>query len=260
MQTISPVTETTHLTAPKLLDDNAAVAMVAERPELTWEIVWAKTDVSAHVRRHLLRVYMTLGCMLLFAALGVVLDLIWPVHPAITGLAIAMPLMLLIAYTSPELVVLRVSGAMLLATALGASIGGTVQHALSVDSSLVGVAFGCTMLIFVVMSLCAYCATRRSALFLYGFLVSALLVLLAVGIANIFIQSKLLVWLGLYVGLVLFSIFVIVDTQLIIERIMFGEDDFVEHALDLFTDIVGIFVRLLTLLSSDDDDDDDDDE
>lgn len=43
--------------------------------------------------------------------------------------------------------------------------------------------------------------------------------------------------------------FVLYDTQLIIEKCRAGNKDFVTHALDLFIDFIGIFKRLLIILS-----------
>ena len=42
--------------------------------------------------------------------------------------------------------------------------------------------------------------------------------------------------------------FVVFDTQLIIEKLELGDVDNVKHALDLFIDLVGVFVRVLVLL------------
>lgn len=43
--------------------------------------------------------------------------------------------------------------------------------------------------------------------------------------------------------------FVLFDTQLIIEKRRMGSKDFVQHALELFIDFIGMFRRLLIILS-----------
>merc|ERR1712065_110162 len=75
---------------------------------------------------------------------------------------------------------------------------------------------------------------------------SALLVL---SIANMFVGSSTLFTAQLWGGLVLFSGFVAFDTQLIIMRAESGFRDELSAAIDLFIDVVAIFVRLLIILS-----------
>lgn len=53
----------------------------------------------------------------------------------------------------------------------------------------------------------------------------------------------------LYLGLVAMCGFVLFDTQLIVEKRRAGSRDFVTHALDLFIDFIGIFRRLLVILT-----------
>lgn len=43
--------------------------------------------------------------------------------------------------------------------------------------------------------------------------------------------------------------FVLFDTQLIIEKRRMGSKDFVQHALELFIDFIGLFRRLLIILT-----------
>lgn len=53
----------------------------------------------------------------------------------------------------------------------------------------------------------------------------------------------------LYLGLFLMCGFVLYDTQLIIEKRRSGDKDFVIHSVDLFIDFIGIFRRLVIILS-----------
>lgn len=43
--------------------------------------------------------------------------------------------------------------------------------------------------------------------------------------------------------------FVLFDTQLIIEKRRMGSKDFVQHALELFIDFIGMFRRLVVILT-----------
>lgn len=53
----------------------------------------------------------------------------------------------------------------------------------------------------------------------------------------------------LYLGLMLMCGFVLFDTQLIIEKRRMGNKDFVQHALELFIDFIGMFRRLVIILT-----------
>jgi len=82
-----------------------------------------------------------------------------------------------------------------------------------------------------------------------GTLMTLLTSLLLLSLANVFFGSYLLFQAHLYLGLLLMCGFVLYDTQLIIEKRRHGNKDFVTHALDLFIDFIGIFKRLLIILS-----------
>lgn len=54
---------------------------------------------------------------------------------------------------------------------------------------------------------------------------------------------------NVYIGLLAMCGFVLFDTQLIVEKRLMGDDDFIAHSVDLFIDLVGIFRRLLVILT-----------
>lgn len=57
-------------------------------------------------------------------------------------------------------------------------------------------------------------------------------------------------FLQLYFGLLVFVGYIVVDTQDIIEKAHYGDLDYVKHALTLFVDFVGVFVRILIIMVS----------
>ena len=48
----------------------------------------------------------------------------------------------------------------------------------------------------------------------------------------------------MFIGYILF------DTQMIIERADRGDYDYIKHSLDLFVDLIGLFVRILIIAVS----------
>ncbi len=90
---------------------------------------------------------------------------------------------------------------------------------------------------------------RRSQLYLGGLLASGLGILSLMGLANAFIGSSGMYDVEVYLGLLVFAGFVVFDTQVMVERAEQGRRDVPVDALMLFTDLFGVFVRLLIILS-----------
>ncbi|CAI8050564.1 Probable Bax inhibitor 1 [Geodia barretti] len=117
--------------------------------------------------------------------------------------------------------------------------------------SIIPTAFLGSCAIFGSLSLAALYAERRSMLFLGGFLIYGLNMLVMMLFFNIlFLGSYMVFQLDVYGGLILFCGFVLFDTQLIVERFNNGDNDYVRHSLDLFLDFINIFRRLLVILAS----------
>uniref|UniRef100_A0A5B7BM02 Putative BI1-like protein n=1 Tax=Davidia involucrata TaxID=16924 RepID=A0A5B7BM02_DAVIN len=88
--------------------------------------------------------------------------------------------------------------------------------------------------------------------FLWPFLFSSLLVLMVFSLIQIFIplgHIGSMIWGGL--GAIVFSGFIIYDTDNIIKR--FNYDEYVPAAVSLYLDIINLFLALLTLLGGADD-------
>lgn len=132
----------------------------------------------------------------------------------------------------------------------GIMVSPLIASVAAVDPAIPLKAFLLTCVVFSCFSLSALLTTDRRFLYLYGILSTCLLGLCVLSIFNIFLQSPFIHNLWLYGGLVLFSLFVAVDTQIIIERALRGDSDSVHSALDLFLDALNIFVRIMIILSS----------
>lgn len=131
----------------------------------------------------------------------------------------------------------------------GMGMGPLLEAVIDFDPSIVMTALLGTIVIFGSFSLCSLFAERGKFLYLGGTLMTLLSSMLILSLANIFFGSYLLYQVHLYLGLLLMCGFVLYDTQLIVEKRRNGDKDFVTHSVDLFIDFIGIFRRLLILLT-----------
>lgn len=99
----------------------------------------------------------------------------------------------------------------------GASIGPLMSALLFIDPAIIMTAFLGTVTIFACFTLSALVAKRSSYLYLGGVLSSAMSLMFFLGLANIFFGSTHIYNLQLYGGLMVFSGFVVFDTQLVLE-------------------------------------------
>ena len=85
-----------------------------------------------------------------------------------------------------------------------------------------------------------------------GILLSLLIGLMVMGILNIFVQNQFLKTFIAAAGAVIFSMYIVYDTQLIVggkhRKHQFDVDDYVFATITLYLDIINLFLYLLELL------------
>ena len=129
----------------------------------------------------------------------------------------------------------------------GFGSGPILRIALAVNPSIIPMACLSGAVIFLCFSLAALTARRRSMLYLGGYLMTGLSLLLMVGLFNIFFRSALVLNFQVYFALFLFIGFIPFDTQMILERFEMGDQDHIMHSLDLFLDLVQV-IRMLIII------------
>jgi len=92
-------------------------------------------------------------------------------------------------------------------------------------------------------------SNQRTTVFLSGLIGTLLSVTFWLQLINLFSRSNTLFSVELYLGVALFSAFVMYDTQLIIRRSDSGDKDYLQHSFDLYLDFVSLFVRILIILA-----------
>ncbi|CAB3224612.1 unnamed protein product [Arctia plantaginis] len=203
------------------------------------------------VRQHLKNVYGTLMMTCASAVAGVYVDMYTWFQAGILSAIVGAGLMLMLIATpdNGKNTNLRLGYLLGFGLTSGMGLGPLLQYVSFIDPSIIVTALLGSTLVFVCFSIAAMLAERGSWLFLGGTLMTLLTSMSVMALANLFMQSHFLYQTHLYLGLMLMCGFVLFDTQLIIEKRRMGNKDFVQHALELFIDFIGMFRRLLIILT-----------
>ncbi|KAJ1984634.1 Bax inhibitor 1 [Dimargaris verticillata] len=220
---------------------------------------FATLTKSANLTRvqqdHLVRVYTWLAATTGTAALGTMLTFMyhWTVNPTLALLGAVACMVYIGATDNGGLQATKTwtrSAALLVFGLLqGLSVGPLVAYTLHFQPNTLIMTLVGTALIFGCFTVSALTNRSRSWLYFGGTLGSAVGVLSLLSLVNsLFFGSKSLFSLELYLGLVLFSAYIVYDTQLILQRVDLGSRDAVGHALTLFVDLFAVFIRILVIL------------
>ena len=92
--------------------------------------------------------------------------------------------------------------------------------------------------------------TKNDYTFLGGFLFTSLTLLIICGLFLIFFPIRFLFMIYLYFGLIIFCAYLLYDVQLLVGNgaRKFGEDEYILAAINIYLDIIGIFIRILELV------------
>lgn len=142
----------------------------------------------------------------------------------------------------------RMSYLMGFAGCTGLALGPLLEMAIYLNPRIIPMSLISTCLVFGSFSLSSIFSNHSKWLYMGGGLMSMLSVMLFMSIINLFIGSYYLFQAQLYLGLIVFCLFVMYDTATIIEKRRMGDTDFVSHAMLLFIDFVDLFRTFLVIL------------
>jgi len=217
-------------------------------PAKVFGAIFEDVDLPARVRDHLTKVYNTLGLTLFAAFVGAILHMMFNIGGTLTSL-LAVGTMFYIATNRLSLQPqMRLASVAAFGLFKGMSLGPLLQHVMHIDPTIIVTAFLGTALVFGCFSVMAMYSKRRQHLYLGGLLSSAISFLFLLSVIGMFYNSSLIRSANLYLGLIVFCGYVLYDTQVIIEKVHNGSDDYMWHAVELFVDFVAIFVRLVIML------------
>ena len=203
-------------------------------------------DIGPKVQAHLLNVYGLLSATTVVSAVGAQFDIAYRVHGILSTMACfaAMFYVMTTRGNTPD----RLAGLLGFGFLQGVSLGGLIEIAGFIDPTILPQACVATALTFGAFALGAIMSQRRSLLYLYALCSAGLSWLMWFSIANWFFQSRALFNVQVYAGLGVMAAFVAADTQKIIEVADLGLGDAIKDAMELFVDLVGLFVRILIIL------------
>ena len=130
---------------------------------------------------------------------------------------------------------------------------GTIVGAYTVDSVLI--ALGITLLAFAILTLYA-CQTKTDFTVCGGVLLVALSIFFVAGIIFMFFPSfanaKLTQIIYGSIGALIFSVYIIYDTQLIMggHKYQLGPEDYIFGAMALYLDIINLFLNILRVVGA----------
>ena len=212
--------------------------------------IFELTDISSKVKLHLNKVYGTLSVICMAATISclvmpavVVKSLMF----VIASLLVTIGLLVTMLYKKGN----RDHGTKFLCLVMIAALDGAylkplVAFATNQDPMIVVNALIYTAAIFVTFSLISLKAERRSMLFVGGLIFS-------IALGHIF--GLLFSWMTGFnmifnfstevINLFIYSLYVIYDTQIIIEKAYMNDYDYTFHALLLFIDLITIFKSII---------------
>ncbi|XP_055594234.1 bax inhibitor 1-like [Uranotaenia lowii] len=208
-------------------------------------------NLEPSLRTHLSKVYACLTATCGAATIGSLVHLngIW--EAGILSALISLGLVLGLVFTPDNGKNFHIRLGMLLGFGAftGHSFGLLLEQIIFINPAIVVTALVGTTTIFTALSASAVLAKRGSYLFLGGILMSTLSAMALISLGNILFRSYFVQEINLYLGLAVMSGFVLFDTQMIMEKHRLGSNDCIAHSLDLFYDVIGIFRRLLIILT-----------
>ena len=205
--------------------------------------------LTPQVRQHMMRVYSLLGAGVMAAACGSALMFMTPlgkaIPPLVPMIGAFVPLLWL-NFRPPASVEARLALFFSFCVLEGMAIAPIVLA--TAAKGVLGSALVLTAAVFLGFSGAALLAPRASLVKFQGPLIGMLMGMIAVSFLNLIWPSSFAHSIVLYGGLAIFSAFIAVDTQAMIERAACGTSDHVQDAVQMFLNVLNIFIRIAQIM------------
>ena len=135
-----------------------------------------------------------------------------------------------------------------LAFQLGFLVGPAMHMIIELDPQIVLQAVLYTATAFISFSLISLCSKRRSMLFVGGIIACLVQGMFLYRLFGWLMGYSLYNMAYLMFGLLTACLYIIYDTQVIIEQAEMGNKDTIGHAMLLFVDLFNLFIKILQIL------------
>lgn len=118
------------------------------------------------------------------------------------------------------------------------------------ESTAVMMAVGITAAVCLALTLFAF-QTKWDFTAMGGVLLCAAVILLLFGIISIFVRSQILTLVYASIGALIFSMYLVYDTQLMMggkHKYSISPEEYIFAALNLYLDVINIFIYILTII------------
>ena len=219
-----------------------------------FDALFRHTDLSKPVQAHVSRVYQTLLVLIATGALGSVLQAKFAIGGLITFVGVFASILWFAMNPyrpgDADSERKRTGIACLTSFFVGASLGPGLAHVYEAHGDgLIATAFLATAAMFACFTAGALISSKRFIMYASSVILSASSALMIVSLSAWFYRTPFTDSAITFLGLVIFSAYVVFDTQMMILQAERGYKDVPNHALQLFLDFVNLFVRILKLLS-----------
>ncbi|KAI3387818.1 hypothetical protein SNEBB_009704 [Seison nebaliae] len=232
-----------------------------DRPQtFSFEKLFDTSHISHKTFQHLKNVYSCLTATILSAALGCALSIYLSINLSMTSswllidIVASLGILFYIRSTSSprsEVQLNRFLALVAFGGLNGVSLTPLVSSVIQINPSIIVTALLATTTIFACFTLAALTQKSRSYMYMTGLLLSAFGVISLVSLMNLFIRSSAMEMLTIYGSLIIFSLFIVCDTQIIIAKAEeYSHYDSVEQSITLFLDLINIFQHLLIILGN----------
>jgi len=212
------------------------------------------STLDPRVSKHLQKVYATLTMSVVVAAIGayvgmtsqIAMNSSWLIQLASFGCMIALGF----TPAQPHNLHKRYAFLGAISFAQGMALAPLLLVAAAVNPSIIFTSLLATSAVFGCFTLASLLTPRRSFMYLGGYLASAITTFMVLRLVSWLLpgMSKFAYGLELYGGLLVFSGYVLFDTQLVVEKAYAGDFDHVAHALGLLLDLIHILVRVIIIM------------